>query len=176
MDATYFRTFARYNQWANRRLYDACARLPEAEYAKPRRAFFGSIHGTLNHLLVGDRIWLGRIEGKDAGIEALDQVLYDDLSGLRAAREAEDARILAITDRLADGALGAMLAYRNMRGEPFETRLDWVLAHLFNHQTHHRGQVHDMLSHTPVAPPPLDLIFYLREAGRHVREGGPKTD
>lgn len=176
MDAAHFRTFARYNQWANRRLYAACARLPEAEYAKPRQCFFGSIHNTLNHLLVGDRIWLGRFEGKDAGIKALDQILYDDFAALRAAREAEDARIIAIVDRLADGALGAMLAYRNMKGEPYETRLDWVLAHLFNHQTHHRGQAHDMLSQTPVAPPPLDLIFYLREAGFHVQEGGPRAD
>ena len=176
MNAAYFRTFARYNQWANQRLYAACARLPEAEYAKPRQCFFGSIHNTLNHLLVGDRIWLGRFEGKDAGIKALDQILYDDFAALRAAREAEDARIIEITDRLADGALGAMLAYRNMKGEPYETRLDWVLAHFFNHQTHHRGQVHDMLSQTTVAPPPLDLIFYLREVGQHVRARGPKAD
>ena len=174
MNADYFRTFARYNEWANRRLYGACARLPEAEYLKPRRAFFGSIHNTLNHLLVGDRIWLGRIEGKDSGIKALDQILYNDFAMLRAAREAEDARIIEIVDRLADGALGAMLAYRNMKGEPFETRLNWVLAHIFNHQTHHRGQAHDMLSQTTVAPPPLDLIFYLREVGQHVHEGAPQ--
>jgi uncharacterized damage-inducible protein DinB len=166
MDAAHLRTFGRYNRWANRRLYDACAALGEAEYRKPRQAFFGSIHGTLNHLLVGDRVWLGRIEGKDSGIARLDAILVEDLAALRAAREAEDARLLALVDRLDDKDLAATLAYRNMRGEPQETELAWVLAHLFNHQTHHRGQVHDMLSQTKVAPPPLDLVFFLREASR----------
>jgi uncharacterized damage-inducible protein DinB len=163
MTPDHFRTLARYNQWANRRLYGACAQLDDAEYRKRRPAFFGSIHGTLNHLLVGDRVWLGRIEHVPSGIERLDQILYDDFAALRAAREAEDRRIIALVDRLDAAALAETLDYANMAGTPQRTRLDWVLTHVFNHETHHRGQAHGLLSQTAVAPPPLDLIFYLRE-------------
>ena len=162
MDAEHFRTFARYNAWANQHLYDACARLAEAEYRKPRRAFFGSIHNTLNHILVGDRIWLGRIEGKEHGIAALDQILYEDFAALHQAREAEDQHIQRLVDGLDDRTLAGRRSYKTSSGAAQETRLDWILSHLFNHQTHHRGQVHDMLSQTETAPPPLDLIFYLR--------------
>ena len=98
MKLDYFRSFARYNQWANRRLYGACAGLPEAEYMKPRASFFGSLHATLNHILVGDRVWMGRLTGHDPGIRALDQMLYGDLAGLRVAREAEDAQIIAFIE------------------------------------------------------------------------------
>jgi len=163
MNASYFQTFARYNEWANARLYDASAKLDDSEYFKPRQAFFGSIHATLNHLLVGDRIWLSRIEGTQHGIKALNQILHDDLKSLRSARAAEDAHIIAVVDGLDDRALLTTRSYRNTTGYRFETRLDWILAHVFNHETHHRAQVHDMLSQTPVAPPPLDLIFYFRD-------------
>lgn len=165
MTPDHFRTFARYNRWANARLYDACAALPAGEYGRDRKAFFRSIHGTLNHVLVADRIWLGRIEGVDAGIRSLDEILYNELPSLHAAREAEDARIMALADALDAGALARSVGYRNARGDAFETPLHWILSHVFNHQTHHRGQVHDMLSGTEVAPPPLDLIYYLRETG-----------
>jgi uncharacterized damage-inducible protein DinB len=160
---THFRTFAGYNAWANKRLFDAVARLPEAEYLKPRPAFFRSIHGTLNHILVGDRAWMGRLTGRDAGIRSLDQILYADLAGLRVARQAEDARLIAYVDRLSEAELLGSASYRNMAGKPFTTPITQVLAHIFNHQTHHRGQAHDLLSQTGVAPPELDLIHYLRE-------------
>ncbi|MDJ0949655.1 MAG: DinB family protein [Alphaproteobacteria bacterium] len=159
------RTFAAYNRWANERLYQACAQLDDDTYKAPRQAFFGSIHGTLNHILVGDRIWLGRISGTGApGIERLDQVLYDDLTSLRAARAEEDARISEVVDKVDAAALDRLLVYTNMAGDPFETPLGLVFAHMFNHQTHHRGQVHDMLSQTTVPPPPLDLLYHLRDA------------
>ena len=166
MTPEHFQTLARYNQWANRRLYDFCAALDETEYKRKRPAFFGSIHGTLNHLLVGDRAWLARIEHVELGVTALDQILYDEFAELRAAREAEDRRIVALADRLDAAALATTLDYATMAGVPQRTRLDWVLTHVFNHQTHHRGQVHGLLSQTPIAPPPLDLIFYLREVSR----------
>jgi uncharacterized damage-inducible protein DinB len=94
MNSSYFHRFGRYNAWANRRLYEACAALNPTDYRAPRPSFFGSIHATLNHILVGDRVWMGRLEGAPSGIERLDQVLYDEFSDLRAARESEDARIL----------------------------------------------------------------------------------
>jgi uncharacterized damage-inducible protein DinB len=161
----YFRTLARYNQWANRTLYAAVGRLPEADYMKPRQAFFGSIHGTLNHNLVGDRLWMGRITGHDSGIRSLDQILYGDLPGLRVAREAEDAQIINVIDAMDTPTLNTTLRYRPIIGDStMATPMRLVLAHLFNHGTHHRGQAHGLLSQTSVPPPPLDLIFYLREA------------
>lgn len=165
MTPDYFRTLARYNGWANTRLYDACAKLPEAELRAPRPAFFGSILNTLNHILVTDRIWLARIEGVPSGIRALDQVLFEEFDALRAAREAEDARIIALVDGMGPDRLDDVLVYRTMVN-PAEVRtpMSLVLGHIFNHQTHHRGQVHDMLCQTAVPPPPLDLIYYVREA------------
>ncbi len=161
MDDRYFGTLARYNAWANRRLYDACSKLSEHEHLKPRPAFFGSIHATLNHLMVGDRIWLGRIEARPAKL-ALNQILYGDLTALRVARVAEDERIIRVVESIDPGRLDAPLDYTNTKGERFRTPLRLVLGHLFNHQTHHRGQVHDMLSQTSVAPPELDLIYFVR--------------
>lgn len=166
MIARHFRTFARYNAWANARLYAACDRLTDEAYFAERPAFFGSIHRTLNHILVGDRAWLGRITGVPAGIPTLDTVLHEDRAALRAAREAEDARIIALVDAHDDERLLATtVVYANMSGAEHRDPLRLILAHLFNHQTHHRGQVHDMLSATDVAPPPLDLIYHLREVG-----------
>ena len=159
----HFRTFARYNSWANARLYAACAELPDAEYLKPRQSFFRSLHGALNHVLVADRIWLARFQGQDHHIRALDQQLYGELAGLRVARQAEDAMIREFVESLSDADLDRPLSYRNMAGEKQTGKLGRLLAHLFNHQTHHRGQAHDQLSQTAVAPPPLDLLFYLRE-------------
>ncbi|MBM3596880.1 MAG: damage-inducible protein DinB [Alphaproteobacteria bacterium] len=168
MTLDYFRTFARYNQWANRRLYAACAQLPDEEYRKARPAFFKSILGALNHLLVGDRIWLGRIDGRDSGITALNQILYVVFSELCRAREAEDERLISIVDGLTEQRVASTLAYRQIvsPGGEQRTPMRFVLGHLFNHQTHHRGQVHDLLTQTAVPPPPLDLILYLREAGK----------
>ena len=162
----YFRTLARYNQWANRRLYAACAELSEADYMKPRAAFFGSIHATLNHNLVGDRLWMGRITGHDSGIRALDQILYGDFAGLRVARVAEDAQIINVIDAMDLPTLNTALRYAPLTDKTttVSTPMRFVLGHLFNHGTHHRGQAHGLLSQTSVAPPPLDLVVYLREA------------
>ncbi len=165
MNSRYFQRFARYNAWANRRLYEASAALTREDYRAQRPSYFGSIHATLNHILVGDRVWMSRFEGVPSGIERLDQILHDEFADLRAARETEDARIVGFFGRLGDDTLGGTLHYRTMAGEAQETPLAWTLAHFFNHQTHHRGQAHGMLSGTPVAPPPLDLIYFLRQDG-----------
>jgi uncharacterized damage-inducible protein DinB len=85
-----FPMVARFNEWANERIYGACVKLSDEDYKKDRRAFFGSIHNTLNHLLVVESLWRGCIENMDAGIKGLDDILYDDLKRLRTARRAED--------------------------------------------------------------------------------------
>lgn len=162
MTPEYFRTFARYNRWANTRLYDACARLSDAERRQDRKAFFGSIHNTLNHLLVGDRVWLGRFTGTDSGIRMLNEILFDDFTALRQAREAEDDRIQTYVDSCDAAKLAAPLNFKSMDGTPSSMPLDHVLGHFFNHQAHHRGQVHGMLTQTNVPAPSLDLIAFLR--------------
>ncbi len=163
MKPDHFRTMARYNQWANERLYAACAKLHENDLFLQRPSFFGSIHATLNHILVADRIWMGRLTGHPAKIARLDEILYGDFAGLRVARTAEDAQIVAYCDALDEPTANTTLRYTNMAGESLATPVRWVLTHFFNHQTHHRGQTHGLLSQTGVSPPPLDLLYYLRE-------------
>lgn len=163
IDRAHFMRLARYNQWANQRIYAACASLPEAEYLKPRPAFFKSLHGTLSHILVADRLWLARFEGKPQPYQSLDEIPYAELAGLRVAREAEDARIIRIIQAMEDEAFGRPFTYKNIAGETWTQPMDQLLTHFFNHQTHHRGQAHDQLSQTKVAPPELDFVYFMRE-------------
>ena len=162
--AEHFRFLASYNRWANARLYDACAKLSETEYGADRPAFFGSIHGTLSHLLIGDRVWFARFLAQDPHVASLSDQQYETLDELRAAREAEDGNIIAYVDGLRDDDILGTISYATLAGTPHEHELRLLLTHAFNHHTHHRGQVHDMLIQTDVAPPQLDIIYYMREA------------
>jgi uncharacterized damage-inducible protein DinB len=165
MPSDYFATLARYNAWANQRLYQACEALTEAEYLRERGSAFGSLHATLSHILVVDRIWIARIEGRTPPPLEPDQILYGDLIGLKIARMAEDQHLRNLVDGLSEAMLDRGLAYSNARGDRFETPLRLVLGHLFNHQTRHRGEAQALLSQTGVPPPPLALIRFLREQG-----------
>lgn len=157
-----FQTLARYNTLANRRLYGACAKLSDAERKKARLAFFGSIHGTLNHIMVGDRIWLARFRGEEVPSTGLDAILYEDFGKLWQARKAEDERIEAFASSLNEEFLGGTIRYVNNEGKVYDDPLDLLVMHFFNHQTHHRGQIHDMLSQTSIRPPVLDLHRVIR--------------
>ncbi len=166
MLATQFQTLAGYNAWANRTVYDAAALLSGAECRKDRAAaYFGSILKTLNHLLVVDYLWFPRLNGISPSDLKLDQVLHDDLVELRVAREAEDARIVAQVDALGEAALAADCAFRDTRGKPWTMPVWQILATVFNHETHHRGQVHALLKDAGAEPPSLDLPVYLRSIG-----------
>ena len=165
MPSEYFATFACYNAWANRRLYRACEALSEQEYLRARPSAFGSIHGTLNHLLAADRIWIARIEGRALPGASLDQILYADLIGLKVARSAEDAHLHNLVAGISETMLDQPLIYRNPRGDRCGTPLRLVLGHLFNHQAEHRGEAEALLRQTQVAPPPLDLIRFVEEQG-----------
>lgn len=105
----HFMMFAAYNQWANGRIYDAAADLDEEEFNRDVGAFFGSMKGTLNHLLAADRIWMKRFTGEGDAPTALDAILYQALPGLRMAREAEDRRIVDWVGGLSDKALSGAL-------------------------------------------------------------------
>jgi len=160
----YFEMMAAYNAWANRRLYDAVSVLSDADYRADLGAFFKSVHGTLNHLVVGDTLWLARFTGEVAPDWRLDSRPHADFSALRAAREALDAGILAHAGALTEAEVAGDLVYRNTSGAEFRQPRAAVLGHFFNHQTHHRGQVHALLTRLTCDAPPLDLIYHLREA------------
>jgi len=154
---THFQMLARYNRLANERLFAKCAQLDDAEYRKGREGSFGSIHGLLNHILLGDRRWMGLFDGGQRVTPALNQILHDDFSGLQNARAKEDSRIEAFFANLDAAFWNRSFSYSNNQGKDYVETAHVACSHLFNHQTHHRGQVHVMLSQTPVAPPSLDL-------------------
>jgi uncharacterized damage-inducible protein DinB len=141
--------------------------LPDSEYRSQRGAFFGSLHGTLNHLVVTDRIWLQRFTGAGPIHTRLDEVPFDDREALATARAAEDERIVRYIDGLDDAALGATFTYRTITNPRDITQpLAPALSHFFNHQTHHRGQAHCLVSQIAGndAAPSLDLIAFQRES------------
>ena len=165
---SHFMMFAAYNQWANQRLYDAAAELTDEEFNRDVGAVFGSMMGTLNHLLVTDCIWLKRFTGEGEAPAALDAILHRGLGALRVAREAEDKRILAWVESLSDRQIAGRFTYMTVTDmRTISQRLAPAMAHLFNHQTHHRGQAHAILTVLGRDAPSLDLIYFQRtEEGR----------
>ncbi|HYS87449.1 MAG TPA: DinB family protein, partial [Bradyrhizobium sp.] len=151
--------------WANSRLYDATARLSAEQYRADRGAFFKSVHGTLNHLLATDRIWMQRFTGEGDAPNRLDAILFESFDDLRAARVAEDRRIVDFVDGLDDGRIAGTIKYRRVSSpEEFEQQLAPALAHWFNHQTHHRGHVHALLTGLVGEAPELDLLIFQRQS------------
>jgi uncharacterized damage-inducible protein DinB len=163
----HFQMFARYNAWANARVLAAAAALDDVRYREDRGAFFKSVHGTLNHLLLTDRVWMNRFTGEGPTYTRLDQVLCEDFVTLKAAREAEDARIVGYVDGLSASAFAGRFRYKRVTTDDWvEQELSPALAHLFNHQTHHRGQIHMLLTSLTGKAPELDLLFFQRIAER----------
>jgi uncharacterized damage-inducible protein DinB len=157
----HFDQLAAYNRWANRRVYDDASRLPDDARKQAAGLFFGSVHGTLNHLLVADYIWMRRFTGDGPVPERLNQILYDDFGELRAARQQEDERIFAFVTGLQ--GYDRVLEYQNSSGKTFQHALGPALTHFFNHQAHHRGQVHAGLTIAGIREPaPLDLLVLQR--------------
>jgi uncharacterized damage-inducible protein DinB len=152
-----FRMLARYNRIANQRLYGACAGLDPAEYRRERAGSFGSIHGLLNHLLVGDRVWMARFAGGGSVTPALNAILFEDFSELRNARTVQDAEIESFFATVDDAFLERTIPYINNQGRAYVESVPVAVLHFFNHQTHHRGQVHVMVSQTGVKAPSLDM-------------------
>jgi uncharacterized damage-inducible protein DinB len=160
------RTFARYNRWMNERLYGSCATLGDAERKRDAGAFFKSIHGTLNHLLVADSVWMGRFEGPAFVPSSLAQELHAEFVDLREARAAMDARIEAWAGSLTDAELAGTLHYTSIVGPaPRTCAMTLAVAHFFNHQTHHRGQLTTLLFQAGVDPGVTDLIVVPAQAG-----------
>ena len=163
-----FSMLALYNRWANERLYEAAMALPEAEYRSNRGAFFGSLHGTLNYLLVVDRIWLRRFIGDGPTYLRLDEIIHDDRSDLALARRDEDERIISYIEGLSEPEIERMFGYRTIvQPTKISQPLGSALMHFFNHQTHHRGQSHCLLTLLcgQECAPSLDLIVFQRQTG-----------
>ena len=164
----YVATMARYNAWQNRSLYAAADGLSDAARREDRGAFFGSIHGTLSHLLWADILWMSRFDGWEtieAGIsESAGWVAsWDDLC---ARRQEADARILAWAGAISQDRLdGDLSFFSRVLGRQATKPLDFCVVHFFNHQTHHRGQVHAMLTAAGVKPEDTDLFVMPEGAG-----------
>ena len=152
-----FQLLAQYNRQANDLLYAACTDISDEDRKRDRKAFFKSIHSTLNHLLLGDIIWMTRFKGETYPPTDLGRDLYEDYSKLRKARTDKDAEIEEFMSDLPSDISDRTIAYKNNSGSDCEDPMSLLLIHFFNHQTHHRGQVHDMLCQTGIKTPALDL-------------------
>lgn len=158
-----FRLMAGYNRSMNEKLYALCETLSDEERKRNRGAFFRSIHGTLNHLLLTDRAWLGRFTGRPLSFRSLDQELYADFDELRRERAKTDAAIAAFVAGLTAEKLAEDFSYTTYAGKSYTHALGPALVHLFNHETHHRGQITTLLSQLGIDPGVTDVIAYYRE-------------
>ncbi|WP_430473959.1 DinB family protein [Thalassospira lucentensis] len=158
----YFERLARYNRWANGHVYDACATLSQRDLDAPRTAFFPSITATLNHLLVADSIWMSRLLGAPISMP-LDTVLFAKFDDLRAARMTQDQAIIDFTSTLTPDVIASDLTYQSVTAGAYTMPRDLVLGHMFNHQTHHRGQLSNMILEAGAKPLEIDLIYYGRD-------------
>lgn len=162
-----YQMLAEYNAWANRLLYAAVADLTEEELHRDTGAFFGSVFGTLSHLVTADRVWLNRFTGEGPKPKALDERPYDNFAALRAAREEEDARIVRYIGSLTPEQTESVFTYTPLTSPELVTHKLWpALTHMFNHQTHHRGQVHAGLTGLGKPSLSLDLIYFVRSEGK----------
>ena len=162
INADYCQTMARYNRWQNRSLYREADGISESERQLDRGAFFGSIQQTLSHILWGDTMWMSRLDGwspPDARISKGGQFIID-WDDLKAARVAADAKIADWAGRITDDELGSDFSWQTSFEKTDMTHpFSLLVVHVFNHQTHHRGQVHAMLTAAGAKPDPTDLPF-----------------
>jgi uncharacterized damage-inducible protein DinB len=159
-----YRTMAYNNGWANHRLHAACARLSQSEFLAPRTGFFPTIRATLNHILVVDLFYVDAMHGGTLGPAAwTDPEPCTTMDALRPAQADVDKRLIAVVEGLdAHGLARNVDVHRGTHVQ--QERMDRLLLHLFQHQIHHRGQAHAMLSSTLGPPPQLDEFFSAAEA------------
>ncbi len=157
-----FQLLANFNKWANTNIFSACKKLDDIEYKKDRKAFFSSIHGTLNHLLVVDSAYISRMEDTDHGLKSMDQILYENIEDLEEGRIKEDKRLVDLVNRLSEENIQKEITYKSFDATKHTYTINFILMTLFNHQTHHRGQIHNMLSQAGVKPPQIDIPDFVK--------------
>lgn len=160
MDQSYFLDLAHYNQWANKRLYSAVDELTVQEFEQDCDVYFKSLQGTLNHILVGDLAWMGRLQKTPRTDLTLNGILYETVADLWAARRAQDEAIIAFCEGLSSDFLKSVLHYQSISAGAYEAPVSTILAHVFNHQTHHRGHAHACLTRLGKIAPDMDIIYY----------------
>lgn len=154
----HYQLMAEYNQWMNRSLYAACAGISDDERKQDLGAFFRSIHGTLNHILWGDRIWLGRFTGTPGDLPGIGQDIYETFEELVAERDRTDAYIVKWVEGLDESWLEAPFSFTSTTDKKTRRGPAWVMvSHMFNHQTHHRGQVTTLVKQLGHEPPVTDI-------------------
>lgn len=153
-----YRMMARYNHWMNEKLFAAAGSLSDQVRKRNMGAFFHSIHGTFNHILVGDTLWMNRFERKPIVWHGHAHQMYADFNQLEHARQAMDARIVAFTDALTAEWIATPFDYNKLSGNPVRVTGWAALTHFFNHQTHHRGQVTTLLKQCDVDPGDTDIV------------------
>jgi uncharacterized damage-inducible protein DinB len=160
----HFRAMAGNNLWSNYRLHTACAQLTTNEYFADRGAFFRSIHDTLNHILVVDRHYTAAIANAQIEQVSLDRELFSDLASLTAAQMEADRHLVRVCKGFSSQDLEAIAHWKDGQGGVHQDPISIVLTHLFLHQIHHRGQIHNMLSVMGHQPPQLDEYFLSQDA------------
>jgi len=154
----YCQMMARYNRWMNERLYASCAELTETKRTRDRGAFFGSIHGTLNHLLWGDRMWMGRFVGVPCTHPAFGADMFADFAELGRERQTTDQLILDWSANLRPAWLASALTYTSVvDGRRRTLPAEIAVVHMFNHGTHHRGQLTTLMKQAGADPGVTDL-------------------
>ena len=162
--SAHFRKMAHNNAWANWRLLSACMRLGDEAFTATRTSFFPSLHETLNHNLMVDLYYIDALERGGLGRQVFERFRPFDLSGLFQAQTVADRRLIAVCDGFTDATFSSTVATDRGEHGAIEERIDDLLAHLFQHQIHHRGQAHAMLAGTDVPPPQLDEYFLLYDS------------
>ncbi len=157
------RMLTRYMAWANQRIFDAIAALPEGEATKPRRSVFKNIVHTLNHVYVIDLIFQAHLEGREHGFAARNTPDSPPLDELRRAQHALDDWYIAWSDGLTDSGLQRRVDFTFVGGGEGTMTCAEILMHLVNHTTYHRGYIADMLYQVPANPPTTDLTVFIRD-------------
>jgi uncharacterized damage-inducible protein DinB len=163
---SHFLLMADYNTWANTRVYRMAAALSDEQYRRDVGVYFKSIHATLNHIMVADLIWMHRLTGTGRLPTRLNETIHDDLASLAEERRIQDERLRSHVAGMSDAQFEESWEFRMLTGAVMRQLRRETLAHVFNHQTHHRGQAHAALTLLGVAEPEsLDIAAMLRDRG-----------
>ncbi|MGC4405497.1 DinB family protein [Methyloversatilis sp. MC4-4] len=158
-------TMARYHGWAFDRLFASLEAVSDADWRADHGLFFKSLHGTLNHLLLADLIWYGRFTGQPHAAASLADEVESDRATLRQRVRAQAERWIELVERADEATFASRLRYASMAAQPCDAPWAGTLLHVFNHATHHRGQMSAVATRLGQPAPEMDLVYFLRLSG-----------